>query len=259
MADRYDARIAHQAASLHGANSVTMFNSATVVSVGTEDQMQVVTVLLDDGTEKAFAALYSPVIVHTDPRKRLPLWTLQPGTVVNVDAPTHATAGWGFQIVEFSPVLEMEFVYTSYEGETRLRKAIPLGLRFEMTEWHGLQMIMVGWDTEKQAERSYALKDCVFKADSSGPFSAEIAPTREGFRDPMDPTRMIRLWIGRSNSGQEFGLLSYGMFCKTKLEGFDYTPIDVADLPPPPADMEDRLEAVKALVDAHKKKLVPID
>jgi len=142
---------------------MTMFNSATVVSVGTEDQMQVVTVLLDDGTEKAFAALYSPVIVHTDPRKRLPLWTLQPGTVVNVDAPTHAAAGWGFQIVEFSPVLEIEFVYTNYEGETRLRKAIPLGLRFEQTEWHGLQMIMVGWDTEKQAERSYALGDCVFK------------------------------------------------------------------------------------------------
>lgn len=166
MTDRYDARIAHQAAqqvARHtGETTVTMFNEATIVSVGTEDQMQVVTVLLDDGTEKAFAALYSPVIVHKDPRKRLPLWTLQPGTVVNVDAPTHATAGWGFQIVEFSPVLEIEFVYTNYEGETRLRKAIPLGLRFEQTEWHGLQMIMVGWDTEKDAERSFALADCVF-------------------------------------------------------------------------------------------------
>lgn len=144
---------------------MTLHKNATIITVtpSVNGDLHKLLLLKDDGEELELGAAYSPVVVHRDPRKRLPLWTLQPGTLVNVEAPEHALAGWGIQIVEFSPVLEIEFVYTNHEGETRLRKAVPLAVRFEQTEWHGLQMIMVGWDTEKQDERSYALGDCMFK------------------------------------------------------------------------------------------------
>lgn len=162
---------------------MTLHKNATIITVtpSVNGDLHKLLLLKDDGEELELGAAYSPVVVHRDPRKRLPLWTLQPGTLVNVEAPEHALAGWGIQIVEFSPVLEIEFVYTNHEDETRLRKAVPLAVRFEQTEWHGLQMIMVGWDTEKNAERSFALGDCDFT--KAQPF---LWLTQHDFSQPQD-------------------------------------------------------------------------
>lgn len=144
---------------------MTMHKNATIISVtpSVGGDLHKLLLLKEDGEELELGAAYSPVVVHRNPTKRLPLWTLQPGTQVNVEAPEHALAGWGIQIIDFSPVLDMEFVYTNHEGITAKRTAVPMALRFEHTEWHGLQMIMVAWDRDKKDERSFALKDCVFR------------------------------------------------------------------------------------------------
>ena len=52
------------------------------------------------------------------------------------------------------------FWYKNYRGETGCRQAVPISLRFGSSEWHReAQWLLVGFDTEKQAEREFAVKD----------------------------------------------------------------------------------------------------
>ncbi len=52
------------------------------------------------------------------------------------------------------------FWYKNYRGETGYRQAIPISLRFGSSDWHKeTQWLLVGFDTEKQAEREFALRD----------------------------------------------------------------------------------------------------
>lgn len=51
-------------------------------------------------------------------------------------------------------------VYTNWKNETEVRRFIPLELYFGKTEYHPEeQWLLLAWDLEKEAERTYALKD----------------------------------------------------------------------------------------------------
>jgi hypothetical protein len=51
-------------------------------------------------------------------------------------------------------------LYTNYRGETAPRRIIPKSIRFAASEWHPEeQWLMDAFDIDKNAERSFALKD----------------------------------------------------------------------------------------------------
>ncbi len=55
--------------------------------------------------------------------------------------------------------------YTNWRGETAMRTIRPLRLRYDATEWHPEPgWLLTAWDTEKDAERDFALSDCDFTA-----------------------------------------------------------------------------------------------
>lgn len=54
----------------------------------------------------------------------------------------------------------IHIVYTNYRGETRLRKIFPEKIWFGKTKWHPEeQWLLDACDVEKQASRTFALKD----------------------------------------------------------------------------------------------------
>jgi predicted DNA-binding transcriptional regulator YafY len=54
----------------------------------------------------------------------------------------------------------INLVYTNYRGETSVRRVIPQRIWFGATDWHPEEQWMLeAMDLDKQAERSFALKD----------------------------------------------------------------------------------------------------
>jgi len=54
----------------------------------------------------------------------------------------------------------VRFTYTNWKGETRQRQAIFCRFYLGSNEWHpDQQWLVVGYDVEKKAERTFALKD----------------------------------------------------------------------------------------------------
>lgn len=54
----------------------------------------------------------------------------------------------------------VQIVYTNYRGETNVRKIVPQRVWFGESDWHrGPQWFLEAVDLEKNAERSFALKD----------------------------------------------------------------------------------------------------
>lgn len=54
----------------------------------------------------------------------------------------------------------VEIVYTNWKGITAIRHIIPKDIFFGSTEWHQEeQWLLNAFDVEKQADRSFALKD----------------------------------------------------------------------------------------------------
>lgn len=50
--------------------------------------------------------------------------------------------------------------YTNYRGERAWRRIIPGAIRFDATDWHpGQQWLLDATDVERQAERTFAMKD----------------------------------------------------------------------------------------------------
>jgi len=55
---------------------------------------------------------------------------------------------------------EVIFIYTNWKGVERERRATMLNLFWGSNEWHKEpQWLIEGWDAEKKARRTYALKD----------------------------------------------------------------------------------------------------
>jgi hypothetical protein len=53
--------------------------------------------------------------------------------------------------------------YTNHRGETRVRRIVPLGVRFGATKWHPQpQWLLKCLDVEKGQEREFGLMDCDF-------------------------------------------------------------------------------------------------
>ncbi len=54
----------------------------------------------------------------------------------------------------------VEIIYTNYRGETAARKIVPKKIWFGATEYHKEeQWLLDGFDVEKNADRTFALKD----------------------------------------------------------------------------------------------------
>lgn len=55
---------------------------------------------------------------------------------------------------------ETKIIYTNWRGETAERTITPISIWFGHTEWHKEdQWLLKAIDTEKDAERDFALKD----------------------------------------------------------------------------------------------------
>ncbi len=55
---------------------------------------------------------------------------------------------------------KVKIVYTNYKNETATRTIIPKEIKYGKTEYHlEEQWLLVAWDFEKQAERTFAMKD----------------------------------------------------------------------------------------------------
>ena len=55
---------------------------------------------------------------------------------------------------------EIEFTYTNWKGETKERRAVLSSLWWGSNEWHPEpQLLAHGYDLDKKAQRTYAIKD----------------------------------------------------------------------------------------------------
>ena len=54
----------------------------------------------------------------------------------------------------------ISIVYTNYKGETAIRQIIPKEITFGSNQWHTEdQWLLLAFDLEKKADRTFALKD----------------------------------------------------------------------------------------------------
>lgn len=63
---------------------------------------------------------------------------------------------------EFSvePEKGVNVLYTNWQGKTAIRRIVPIEVKWETSEWHPEpQWILDAWDIEKDARRSFAMKD----------------------------------------------------------------------------------------------------
>lgn len=59
-------------------------------------------------------------------------------------------------------VVDLEFVYHNWRGEVSARRVRPLRIEFAATDWHPEQQwLLIAYDVEKGAERSFAIKDMI--------------------------------------------------------------------------------------------------
>lgn len=55
---------------------------------------------------------------------------------------------------------KVKIVYTNYKGETGERHILPKSIYFDSNEWHKEpQWLLEAYDTEKNAMRTFAMKD----------------------------------------------------------------------------------------------------
>lgn len=53
-----------------------------------------------------------------------------------------------------------QIIYTNYKGETKSRQILPKKIWFGSTEYHSEpQWLLEAFDVDKQADRSFAMKD----------------------------------------------------------------------------------------------------
>ena len=74
----------------------------------------------------------------------------------------HRTEASYFSLIPAPVGIEMQFTYTNWRGKTGQRRAIFSALWFGTTEYHPeAQLLLHGYDLDKQAPRTYAVKDIV--------------------------------------------------------------------------------------------------
>lgn len=61
---------------------------------------------------------------------------------------------------EADPARQVKFDYTNYIGQISVRYVVPIKIEYGSTEWDPEeQWLLTGWDTIKDAERTFAMKD----------------------------------------------------------------------------------------------------
>ena len=76
------------------------------------------------------------------------------------------------------------FAYRNHRGETNIRQAVLLGVRFGSTEWHPHpQWLLRGFDIAKQAEREFAMDSILTSPPSE---RADPAPASDVARADQD-------------------------------------------------------------------------
>src|SRR6185369_8664674 len=86
--------------------------------------------------------------------------------------PDHGQYGGAAQAAPMRDEDAIIFWYRNYKGEEGYRRVIPLSLRYGTTEWHPEpQWLLLGYDTEKEAEREFALADA---KNTVGPTKTEF-------------------------------------------------------------------------------------
>lgn len=56
--------------------------------------------------------------------------------------------------------------YTNWQGVTRIRRVVPMGVVFRSSQWHpDPQWLLICRDVEKDELREFALKDCDFTVE----------------------------------------------------------------------------------------------
>jgi predicted DNA-binding transcriptional regulator YafY len=64
--------------------------------------------------------------------------------------------------IDATSAMTVRIVYTNYRGETASRTILPMRLEYASTEWHpDPQWLMIAYDFDRNAERSFALGDIV--------------------------------------------------------------------------------------------------
>lgn len=94
--------------------------------------------------------------------------------------------------------------YTNWRGETSVRSIIPRGVWFGSTEWHPEpQWLLRAWDTEKDAERDFALKDFGQPAPAAQAGQEPVAWLCEE-RQPMVNGWFIRLMREQPDDSERY-------------------------------------------------------
>lgn len=118
----------------------------------------------EDGKPHYVVCGFDPIIFHHEtPKNRLHRWLIQVGTRVNMHLPRHAAENVKVEILDYAPGQYITGTYTNHEGKTEVRSFVPMRVRMEATEYHGLQYIIHGWCKDRKAERSFALADWSFR------------------------------------------------------------------------------------------------
>lgn len=83
----------------------------------------------------------------------------EPGEAMKNARDKHEFIG-GFTVIPKPNPQPVEIEYTNYRGEFSVRRILPLGIHFDEVEWHpGPQWLMEAIDLEKNAQRTFAIKD----------------------------------------------------------------------------------------------------
>lgn len=84
---------------------------------------------------------------------------------------------------QYDPKEVCKVLYTNWKGETAVRRIVPRGIRFGSTEYHKEpQQLLDVWDVEKNAPRTYAMKDI----HAWVPDTEEIPRRIVGYMDLVD-------------------------------------------------------------------------
>jgi len=108
----------------------------------------------------------------------------------------------------YASITEVQILCTNHRGETSLRRVIPLSIHFAETEWHpGKQWVMDAIDCDKQAKRTFALKD-ILRWVPANAVTPSDGPTVEeaefGMRLPKEDR-------DRTPRGAEIALMAAGL------------------------------------------------
>lgn len=88
----------------------------------------------------------------------------------------------------------VRFLYRNWRGLITIRKLYPKGIRFDSTEYHPEpQWLLDGYDLDKRADRSYALKGVLIWDVDGAVFPEKLFGALDRWRKDPLPERAVEL------------------------------------------------------------------